>query len=106
MPLKREFVRTKTGILDETPDIENAIALCDAYIGDAGTSVTSDSLRILIWKDKQIFIIIVMNISLKSSPLNSIFGKFYFSDFFILNNQHILSIIRNHIDFAFDLHRS
>ena len=39
--LKREFVRTKTGILDETPDIENAIALCDAYIGDAGTSVTS-----------------------------------------------------------------
>ncbi len=39
--LKREFVRTKTGILDETPDIENTIALCDAYIGDAGTSVTS-----------------------------------------------------------------
>ena len=39
--LKREFIEQNIGILDETPDIENAIALSDAYIGDAGTSVTS-----------------------------------------------------------------
>lgn len=39
--LKRKFTEDNIGILDLTPDIENAIALCDAYIGDGGTSVTS-----------------------------------------------------------------
>jgi len=39
--LKQEFLDEGIGILDETSDIENAIALSDAYIGDAGTSVTS-----------------------------------------------------------------
>ncbi len=39
--LKERFVREEIGILDEMPDIENTIALCDAYIGDSGTSVTS-----------------------------------------------------------------
>jgi len=39
--LKRYFIQNNAGIYDESPDIENAIALCDAYIGDEGTSVTS-----------------------------------------------------------------
>lgn len=39
--LKESFINENIGILDETPDIEKTIALCDAYIGDAGTSVTS-----------------------------------------------------------------
>jgi len=39
--LKKEFIEDRIGILDETPSIENAIALSDVYIGDAGTSVTS-----------------------------------------------------------------
>lgn len=39
--LKKEFVESNTGILDETPDIETAIALSDVYIGDSGSSVTS-----------------------------------------------------------------
>ena len=39
--LKKRFVENELGILDTTPDIEDTIALCDAYIGDAGTSVTS-----------------------------------------------------------------
>lgn len=39
--LKRQFVERKIGILDTNPDIEYTISLCDAYIGDAGTSVTS-----------------------------------------------------------------
>lgn len=39
--LKKEFVEGNIGILDETADIETTIALCDAYIGDSGTSVTS-----------------------------------------------------------------
>lgn len=39
--LKKCFVEEQIGILDMTPDIESTIALCDAYIGDAGTSVTS-----------------------------------------------------------------
>lgn len=39
--LKTWFLNADIGILDETPDIENAIALSDVYIGDAGTSVTS-----------------------------------------------------------------
>lgn len=39
--LKSEFLESKLGIYDTTPDITNTIALCDAYIGDAGTSVTS-----------------------------------------------------------------
>lgn len=39
--LKEEYAAQQIGILDETPDIETAIALSDAYIGDSGTSVTS-----------------------------------------------------------------
>lgn len=39
--LKESFVKDEIGILDLTPSIENTIALSDAYIGDAGTSVTS-----------------------------------------------------------------
>lgn len=39
--LKKKFLESDFGIYDNTPDITNTIALCDAYIGDAGTSVTS-----------------------------------------------------------------
>lgn len=39
--LKRKFIESAYGIYDDTPDITKTIALCDAYIGDAGTSVTS-----------------------------------------------------------------
>lgn len=39
--LKREFMDKQLGIYDDTPDIEQSIALSDAYIGDSGTSVIS-----------------------------------------------------------------
>lgn len=39
--LKQMFQDKDLGILDTTPDIADTIALSDAYIGDAGTSVTS-----------------------------------------------------------------
>lgn len=39
--LKKRFIEEDLGILDLTPDIEDTIALCDVYVGDAGTSVTS-----------------------------------------------------------------
>lgn len=39
--LKRKYLASDFGIYDDTPDINNTIALCDAYIGDSGTSVTS-----------------------------------------------------------------
>lgn len=39
--LKTKFLRERLGILDTTPDITTTIALCDVYIGDDGTSVTS-----------------------------------------------------------------
>ncbi|MCM1181834.1 MAG: hypothetical protein NC337_00475 [Roseburia sp.] len=39
--LKRRFIEEDLGIFDDTPDIEKTIALCDAYIGDSATSVTS-----------------------------------------------------------------
>ncbi len=39
--LKNYFMKYNLGIYDDTPDIANTIALCDAYIGDAATSVTS-----------------------------------------------------------------
>lgn len=39
--LKNTFFRDQMGIYDDTPDIEKTIALCDAYIGDSSTSVTS-----------------------------------------------------------------
>lgn len=39
--LREKFIREEIGIYDDTPDIANTIALCDAYIGDSGTSVTS-----------------------------------------------------------------
>ena len=37
--LKKIFVENNLGIYDITPDIEESVALSDAYIGDAGTSV-------------------------------------------------------------------
>lgn len=39
--LRRRYLASGFGIYDDTPDINHTIALCDAYIGDAGTSVTS-----------------------------------------------------------------
>lgn len=39
--LRRKFIDNDYGIYDDTPDIEKTIALCDAYIGDSGTSVTA-----------------------------------------------------------------
>jgi len=39
--LKKYFHDHQLGIYDETPDITNAIAQCDAYIGDAASSVVS-----------------------------------------------------------------
>ena len=39
--LKQVFLDKNLGILDETPDISDAISLSDAYIGDSGTSITS-----------------------------------------------------------------
>lgn len=39
--LKKLFLERNAGVYDDTPDITDSIALCDAYIGDAGTSVTS-----------------------------------------------------------------
>lgn len=39
--LKKEFIEKEIGILDETADIENTIALSDVYIGDPWTSVTA-----------------------------------------------------------------
>jgi hypothetical protein len=39
--LKKIFIEMNSGIFDDTPDITDSIALSDAYIGDAGTSVTS-----------------------------------------------------------------
>ncbi len=39
--LKKEFIEENIGIFDDTADIENSIALSDAYIGDAGSSVVS-----------------------------------------------------------------
>lgn len=38
---KKWFFEKKLGIYDNTPDITNTIALCDAYIGDSASSVTS-----------------------------------------------------------------
>ncbi len=39
--LKQQFIREDWGIFDDTPNIEDTIALSDVYIGDAGTSVTA-----------------------------------------------------------------
>lgn len=39
--LKRFFIQNKLGIYDETPDMDQTIAFCDAYIGDSATSVTA-----------------------------------------------------------------
>lgn len=39
--LKKYYLESDFGIYDDTPEITNTIALCDAYIGDDGTSVTS-----------------------------------------------------------------
>lgn len=41
LSLKNDFISRGLGIYDTTSDIEDTIALCDAYIGDAGSSVTS-----------------------------------------------------------------
>ena len=39
--IRDKYIAEDWGIYDTTPCIEDTIALCDVYIGDAGTSVTS-----------------------------------------------------------------
>lgn len=39
--IRDEYIKSGFGIYDTTPSIEDTIALCDAYVGDAGTSVTA-----------------------------------------------------------------
>lgn len=39
--LKRKYIKGGLGIYDTTPDVTDAVALSDAYIGDAGSSITS-----------------------------------------------------------------
>ncbi len=39
--LKSYYIEKQIGIFDDTPEIEDSIALSDAYIGDSATSVTS-----------------------------------------------------------------
>lgn len=41
LEMKKQFIEKNLGIFDDTPSIEDTIAQCDVYIGDAGTSVTS-----------------------------------------------------------------
>ncbi len=41
LSLKQDFLDKAIGIYDTTTDMENTIALCDAYIGDAASSVVS-----------------------------------------------------------------
>lgn len=75
--LKRFFIDNNLGIFDETPDITNTIAYCDAYIGDSGTSVVS----LFGVAGKPIFI---LNNNINSKPLEAdwrgqIIGDFYLS---------------------------
>ena len=37
--LEKEFIKKQIGILDETPDINMAVAIADAYLGEASSSV-------------------------------------------------------------------
>lgn len=39
--LKKKYIESGLGIYDATPDVTDAVALSDAYIGDAGSSITS-----------------------------------------------------------------
>lgn len=39
--LKQYFTESGLGIYDDTPDITETVAICDGYIGDSATSVTS-----------------------------------------------------------------
>ena len=39
--LKKKFIENDLGIYDSTSDIEATVGLCDVYIGDSGSSVTS-----------------------------------------------------------------
>lgn len=39
--LKSYFQEQQIGIYDTTPDVNDTIALCDAYVGDAATSITA-----------------------------------------------------------------
>lgn len=39
--IRDKYIEEDFGIYDTTPSIEDTIALCDVYVGDSGTSVTS-----------------------------------------------------------------
>lgn len=39
--LKEKYIESGLGIYDATPDVTDAVALSDAYIGDAGSSITA-----------------------------------------------------------------
>lgn len=41
LDLQRYFIEEKVGILDDTPDVTNTVAITDGYIGEAASSVTT-----------------------------------------------------------------
>ncbi len=65
--IKEFFIHNNLGIYDDTPDIEKAIGVSDAYIGDSGTSVTS----LFGIAGKPIFI---LNNDISSLPTNEDFA--------------------------------
>lgn len=42
LEIKKEYLENEIGIYDDTPDVTASIALSDAYIGDASSSVSGD----------------------------------------------------------------
>lgn len=59
--LKYFFIQNSIGIYDDTPDVEKAIAISDAYIGDLGSSVVS----LFIAANKEIY---TLNNSIHREP--------------------------------------
>lgn len=89
MRLKEQFIESGLGIYDDTPDITKTIALCDVYVGDGGTSVTS----LFGMAGKPVFILNNMIHSLpekedwRGEKINPVFDKWGNDQYQILNNQ-------------------
>lgn len=101
--LKTSFINDGIGIYDDTADVIKTIALCDAYIGDATSSVATSFYAV----GKPVFILDnrIYDVPTESDYIGSVFPKYYCSLFekkwFISSNNNLYYSENNDLKFKY-----
>lgn len=90
LEIKKHYIDSGIGILDETSDISISVAYSDAFIGDAGTSVTS----LFVVCGKPIFI---LDDAITRAPIEQDINDYYFQAPFSNNHCGYITTSNNNL---------